>query len=143
MALIPTNPGEGLRSPSIEIGGDEKKLYEGVAAAVKAASIDRFIGIGEALTRQKSTEPDVIFKSRYRRLRSYTFGMKHYKGARIYGFERISSLLVRQLHQTRLEINMDRVHNLIVRHRGLYRYHGHGQGVCLRCGFSRDSISLI
>ena len=35
------------------------------------------------------------------------------KGARVFGLERISSLLVRQLHQTRLEINMNAVvHNL-------------------------------
>jgi alanine racemase len=35
------------------------------------------------------------------------------KGARVFGLERISGQLVRQLHQTRLEINMNAVvHNL-------------------------------
>ncbi|MCK7536930.1 MAG: hypothetical protein MZV63_41210 [Marinilabiliales bacterium] len=35
------------------------------------------------------------------------------KGARAFGFERISGLLVQQMHQTRLEINMNAVvHNL-------------------------------
>ena len=103
-----------------QIGGDERKLYEGVAAAVKAARIDRFIGIGEALTRQKESfgNGSSFFLSTAGftdSFRSYTFRNETIliKGARIYGFERISSLLVRQLHQTRLEINMDAVvHNL-------------------------------
>ncbi|MRR19635.1 bifunctional UDP-N-acetylmuramoyl-tripeptide:D-alanyl-D-alanine ligase/alanine racemase [bacterium] len=103
-----------------QIGGDEKKLYEGVAAAVKSARIDRFIGIGEALTRQKSgfDAGSTFFISTAAftdSFRSYTFRNETIliKGARIFGFEKISSLLVRQLHQTRLEINMDAVvHNL-------------------------------
>lgn len=103
-----------------QIGGDEKKLYEGVAAAVKNARIDRFIGIGEALTRQKShfDAGSSFFNSTAGftdAFRSYSFRNETIliKGARIFGFERISSLLVRQMHQTRLEINMDAVvHNL-------------------------------
>ena len=103
-----------------QIGGDEKELYEGVAAAVKSARIDRFIGIGEALTRQKESfdAGSLFFLSTVGftdSFRSYTFRDETIliKGARIFGFERISSLLVRQLHQTRLEINMDAVvHNL-------------------------------
>jgi alanine racemase len=40
-----------------QIGGDEKLLYEGVARAVRSAGIDRFIGIGEALSRQSDGFP--------------------------------------------------------------------------------------
>jgi alanine racemase len=103
-----------------QIGGDEKQLYEGVAAAVINAGIDRFIGVGEALARHKEAFPagslfygsTVEFTDTFR---SFTFRDETIliKGARAFGFERISSLLVHQLHQTRLEINMNAVvHNL-------------------------------
>jgi len=103
-----------------QIGGDENSLYKGVASAVSNAHIDRFIGIGEALSRQRDSFPagSAFFSSTAafaEAFRSYSFHDETIliKGARIYGFERISSLLVRQLHQTRLEINMNAVaHNL-------------------------------
>jgi alanine racemase len=99
-----------------QIGGDERKLYEGVSAAVRNAAIDRFIGIGEALARQRDLFPagSLFFVSTAEfadTFRSYSFRDETIliKGARVFGFERISSLLVRQLHQTRLEINMNAV----------------------------------
>jgi alanine racemase len=103
-----------------QIGGDEKLLYEGVARAVRSAGIDRFIGIGEALTRQGAFFPpgSVFYISTQEcseAIRETTFRDETIliKGARVFGLERISGLLVRQLHQTRLEINMNSVvHNL-------------------------------
>jgi alanine racemase len=103
-----------------QIGGIEERLYEGVAEAVRGAGIDRFIGIGEALARQKERFPggSVFYVSTSEfaeTFRSFTWHEETIliKGARAYGFERISSLLVQQLHQTRLEINMNAVvHNL-------------------------------
>jgi alanine racemase len=103
-----------------QIGGDENMLYERVASAVRDAHIDRFIGIGEALSRQRDGFPagSLFFNSTVEfteAFRSYNFRDETIliKGARVFGFERISSLLVRQLHQTRLEINMNAVvHNL-------------------------------
>ena len=103
-----------------QIGGDENNLYEGVASAVRDAHIDRFIGIGEALSRQRDRfqSGSLFFNSTSEfaeAFRSYSFHDETIliKGARVFGFERISSLLVRQLHQTRLEINMTAVvHNL-------------------------------
>ncbi|MBE0677760.1 MAG: bifunctional UDP-N-acetylmuramoyl-tripeptide:D-alanyl-D-alanine ligase/alanine racemase [Bacteroidales bacterium] len=103
-----------------QIGGDEKRLYEGVAIAVKSAGIDRFIGIGEALLRQRDAFPagSLFFSSTSEcsdAIRGLVFRDETIliKGARVFGLERISALLVRQLHQTRLEINMDAVvHNL-------------------------------
>lgn len=103
-----------------QIGGDEASLYAGVASAVRDAHIDRFIGIGEALSRQRDSFPagSLFFGSTAgfaETFRSYNFHDETIliKGARVFGFERISSLLVRQLHQTRLEINMNAVvHNL-------------------------------
>jgi alanine racemase len=103
-----------------QIGGHEERLYQGVAEAVRKAGIDRFIGIGEALTRQKEKFPEgsVFYGSTTEFSETFRSFAWHdeailIKGARAYGFERISSLLVQQLHQTRLEINMNAVvHNL-------------------------------
>jgi alanine racemase len=103
-----------------QIRGDEKQLYESVADAVKLAGIDRFIGIGEALSGQKeSFRPGSQFYGSTTEFvdtfRSYAFHDETIliKGARVFGFERISNLLVQQLHQTRLEISMNAVvHNL-------------------------------
>ena len=103
-----------------QIWGSEERLYESVAEAVKKAGIDRFIGIGDALTRQKERFPagSVFYSSTAdfaETFRSFAWRDETIliKGARAYGFERISSLLVQQLHQTRLEINMNAVvHNL-------------------------------
>ncbi|MDM8002279.1 MAG: bifunctional UDP-N-acetylmuramoyl-tripeptide:D-alanyl-D-alanine ligase/alanine racemase [Bacteroidota bacterium] len=103
-----------------QIGGDEKVLYEGVARDVRGAGIDRFIGIGEALKRQGDYFPagSLFFISTQEcaeAIREMSFRDETIliKGARVFGLERISALLVRQLHQTRLEINMNSVvHNL-------------------------------
>ncbi len=103
-----------------QIWGSEERLYEGVAEAVKKAGIDRFIGIGEALSRQRERFPSgsAFYGSTAdfaETFRSFAWSDETIliKGARAYGFERISSLLVQQLHQTRLEINMNAVvHNL-------------------------------
>jgi alanine racemase len=99
-----------------QIGGDEKSLYEGVATAVKKSGIDRFIGIGEALSRQRSFFPEnsFFFSSTAECSEAVSRIEFHdetilIKGARVFGLERISGLLVRQLHQTRLEINMNAV----------------------------------
>ncbi|MCU0458854.1 MAG: bifunctional UDP-N-acetylmuramoyl-tripeptide:D-alanyl-D-alanine ligase/alanine racemase [Bacteroidales bacterium] len=103
-----------------QIGGDEKILYEGVAMSVRKAGIDRFIGIGEALSRQKGAFPEgSLFFATTSECSDAVRGMVFsdetilIKGARVFGLERISALLVRHLHQTRLEINMNAVvHNL-------------------------------
>jgi len=103
-----------------QIGGDERLLYEGVSRAVSSAGIDRFIGIGEALTRQSENFPaGSLFFSSTRECSEAIRGIQFrdetilIKGARVFGLEKISVLLVRQLHQTRLEINMNSVvHNL-------------------------------
>jgi len=103
-----------------QIGGDEKALYSSVAYHMKSAGIDRFIGIGEALLRQRSlfSDKSLFFVSTEEFLGSYKpsyFGDETIllKGARAFGFERIGMLLEKQLHQTRFEINLNSVvHNL-------------------------------
>ncbi len=103
-----------------QIGGDEITLYHGVAKAVRNAGVERLIGIGEVISRNRSLfEPGSLFYKTtsdfIETFRSSSFSDETIliKGARAYGFEKISSLLERQLHQTRLEINMSSVvHNL-------------------------------
>lgn len=103
-----------------QIGGDERGLYENVARALDIARIDRFIGIGKSLLNCRDCfhEGSVFYESTQSfvdTFKSFSFSDETIllKGARDFGFERISSLLVRQLHQTRLEINMNAVvHNL-------------------------------
>lgn len=103
-----------------QIGGDEKVLYASVAEHIKKAGIDRFIGIGQALMHQHSLFPEesLFFSSTEEFLGSFkpsVFGNETIllKGARIFGFERIGTLLEQQLHQTRFEINLSSViHNL-------------------------------
>ncbi len=103
-----------------QIGGDEKVLYSSVATRIQAAGIDRFIGVGEALMRQRAlfNEGSCFYSSTEEFIssfRSTTFGNETIllKGARVFGFERIGMLLEQQLHQTRFEINLGSVvHNL-------------------------------
>lgn len=103
-----------------EVGGDEREVYKGVAVAIKNAGIDRFIGIGEALLRQRQQFPSNshFFTSTadcLSRIRTLQFSDETIllKGARQFGLEQISRLLERQHHHTRLEISMDAViHNL-------------------------------
>ena len=99
-----------------QIGGDERKLYEGVAEAVASAGIDRFVGIGEAISRMRDLFPPgshffATTAECAETVRSLDFRDETIliKGARAFGLERVSRLLVSQLHQTRLEINMNAV----------------------------------
>jgi len=109
-----------ILSDFIQSGRNEEELYGEVAELIRRAGIDKFIGIGETLVRNS---------------RNFDSGSKFYwstdefiqrfnpsdhrdeaillKGARMYEFERIGSLLELQTHSTVLEINLDNIlHNL-------------------------------
>ena len=109
-----------ILSDFVQSGRDEKDLYGEVAGLLKKTGIDKFIGIGEALSRNRS-----LFETNSRFIISTeefirTFNGNDFrneiillKGARIYEFEKIGKLLEQQIHQTVLEINMDAIsHNL-------------------------------
>ena len=109
-----------ILSDFVQSGRDEKDLYGEVAGLLKKTGIDKFIGIGEALSRNRS-----MFETNSRFIISTeefirTFNGNDFrneiillKGARIYEFEKIGKLLEQQIHQTVLEINMDAIsHNL-------------------------------
>ena len=109
-----------ILSDFVQSGRDEKELYGEVAALVRRAGIDRFIGIGQSLSRNNSLfgETSVFYFSTDDFLRAYNPSDYRneiilLKGARIFEFEKIGQVLEQQVHQTVLEINLDAIsHNL-------------------------------
>ena len=109
-----------ILSDFIQSGRNEEELYGEVANLVSRTGIDKFIGIGEALVRNSmhfdssskfywSTD-EFIQRFNQSDHRDETILLK---GARIFEFERIGSLLEQQTHSTVLEINLDAIlHNL-------------------------------
>jgi len=109
-----------ILSDFVQSGRDEKELYGEVAGLLKKTGIDKFIGIGEALSRNRllfetGSEFRISTEEFIRTFNGNDFRNEIIllKGARIYEFEKIGKLLEQQIHQTVLEINMDAIsHNL-------------------------------
>jgi alanine racemase len=109
-----------ILSDFVQSGRDDKDLYGEVADIVSKAGIDKFIGIGPALSQNSllfkenslfyySTEEFAI-RFNASEFRNETILLK---GARKFEFERIGKLLEQQVHQTVLEVNLDAIaHNL-------------------------------
>jgi len=109
-----------ILSDFVQSGRDEEDLYGEVAGLLKKTGIDKFIGIGKALSRNSA-----LFDKSARFFFStdefvHGFNGNEFrneiillKAARIYEFEKIGKLLEQQIHQTVLEINLDAIsHNL-------------------------------
>jgi alanine racemase len=109
-----------ILSDFVQSGRDEEELYCSVASLVKKTGIEKFIGIGKALVRNMALfgNDARFFYSTDEFVHSFNGGdFKNeiilLKGARIYEFEKIGTLLEQQIHQTVLEINLDAIsHNL-------------------------------
>jgi len=107
-------------SDILQSGRPERELYAEVASLVREKGVNRFIGIGEAVSRQEKqfSGEKLFFKSTDDFLSGYNAGFFAnetilLKGARAFGFERISLLLQQKAHETVLEINFSSlVHNL-------------------------------
>ena len=107
-------------SDILQSGKNENELYDEVANLVKEKGVSRIIGIGEAISRQAKqfTGEKTFFKTTDEFLSAYNgnlFGSETIllKGARAFGFERISLVLQQKAHETVLEINFNSlVHNL-------------------------------
>ncbi len=103
---------------------NEDVLYEKIAQLIKNKGVDLIIGIGEAMMRQsKKFDIDKIF---YRDVKDFlanhhieTFHNQLIliKGAREFGFEKISNVLQEKAHETILEINL----NNLVKNMNYYR----------------------
>ena len=107
-------------SDILQSGRNETNLYEKVASLAATKNVSRIIGIGESITRHESlfSMRKVFYKNTEEFLKDYT--PLHFnnetillKGARAFGFERISKLLQQKNHETVLEINLNSIaHNL-------------------------------
>jgi Alr-MurF fusion protein len=109
-----------ILSDFVQSGRNEAELYGEVANRVQKTGIKKFIGIGNALARNRSLfgEDAQFFNTTDEFVNNYnTANFRNeiilIKGARIYEFEKIGTLLEQQVHQTVLEVNLDAIsHNL-------------------------------
>ena len=103
---------------------NENDLYGKIAQLIKNKGVNYIIGIGEAITRQKDKFDikKTFYKNTNEFLSDYPIESFHnqlilLKGARDFGFEKISRVLQEKAHETILEINL----NNLVRNMNYYR----------------------
>ncbi|MEP7170818.1 MAG: bifunctional UDP-N-acetylmuramoyl-tripeptide:D-alanyl-D-alanine ligase/alanine racemase, partial [Bacteroidota bacterium] len=109
-----------ILSDILQSGKNEKSLYTEVAELLSKKNITRLIGIGTAISNQ--SELFKMEKSFYNSTEAFMKDMNAHlfhnetillKGARLFGFERITKMLQQKAHETVLEINLNAlVHNL-------------------------------
>lgn len=102
----------------------EDELYEKIAQLIKNKGVNFVVGIGEAISRQKDKFDirKVFYKDTKEFLSEYPVESFHnqlilIKGARDFGFEKISKILQEKAHETILEINL----NNLVKNMNYYR----------------------
>ena len=102
----------------------EEELYDKIAQLIKNKGVNFIIGIGEAISRQKDRFDikKIFYKDTKTFLSDFPIDTFHnqlilLKGARDFGFEKISRLLQEKAHETILEINL----NNLVRNMNYYR----------------------
>lgn len=107
-----------ILSDILQSGRDESSLYQEVASLLQHKKVDRLIGIGEAISRQQEHFhlERSFFKDTDEFLRDLNYSSFNnetilIKGARSFGFERISKSLQQKAHETVLEINLNAVIN--------------------------------
>ncbi len=109
-----------ILSDILQSGKNEENLYGEVAELLTAKGVDRMIGIGDAISRQQNYFhlPKKFYSNTEDFLRDFaSFSFKDetilIKGARLFGFEKITKALQQKAHETVLEINLNAlVHNL-------------------------------
>lgn len=109
-----------ILSDILQSGKNEEILYTEVAKLLEQKNIQSVIGIGPALNRQQHlfTMEKKFYRDTDELLSDFNYGWFNneavlIKGARTFGFERISKALQQKAHETVLEINLNAViHNL-------------------------------
>lgn len=111
-----------ILSDILQTGISPKKLYTELASLLKQKSIDKFIGIGPDIFLNQNDFSGIkntsFFKSTDEFLKNLFLSNFHdetilIKGARQFGFEKITHVLEQKVHQTVLSINLNAiVHNL-------------------------------
>jgi alanine racemase len=115
-----------ILSDILQSGKEEEELYSEVSSIIRKKGISRFIGIGEALSRQKDHFGRGVFyistDDFLDNLKPVNFSDEAIliKGSRPFSFERISLALEQKIHSTVLEINLNAlINNLNVFRSGL------------------------
>ena len=111
-----------ILSDILQSGKSSGELYADVAAILEQKNINRFIGIGAEISKQKNAFKNIketVFFSSSAEFKQQFYSQHFYnetillKGARLFEFELISHLLEEKIHQTVLEINLNAItHNL-------------------------------
>ncbi|HEY1166765.1 MAG TPA: bifunctional UDP-N-acetylmuramoyl-tripeptide:D-alanyl-D-alanine ligase/alanine racemase [Chitinophaga sp.] len=113
-----------ILSDILQSGKSDASLYEEVAGLLQKKGINKFIGIGKNISREKKMFQQVEGLKNHFFLTTEAFiqqfnpqDFQHetilLKGARIFEFERIGKLLEQKAHQTILEINLSALaHNV-------------------------------
>ena len=103
-----------ILSDICQSGETSEVLYKKVGQLVSGRGIEHFIGIGKELCRQSeniNVADKIFFSDTEEFLSSEAFLNLHnevilIKGARHFGFERITEQLVKKVHETTLEVNL-------------------------------------
>ncbi len=111
-----------ILSDILQSGKSSNDLYVEVAAILQQKKINRFIGIGPEISKQKHAFKDIALSYFFSSTNEFIqqFYTLHFhnesillKGARVFEFEQLSHLLEEKVHQTVLEINLNAItHNL-------------------------------
>lgn len=107
-----------ILSDILQSGKTESRLYEEVAELIEKRGVKKFIGIGTSLTHECDafknisekfffpTVADFVHSEVFRGLSNEVILLK---GARSFGFDRLTELLVNKVHETVLEVNLKAV----------------------------------
>jgi alanine racemase len=116
-----------ILSDLLQSGREESALYGEIAGLLKAKGVDRFIGIGPAMMRNRSLfpagslffpdTPDFMKRMDRTWFRDSTVLIK---GSRRYGFERVTGELQMKTHQTLLEIDLNAMVQNLNHYRSLF-----------------------
>ena len=111
-----------ILSDILQTGKSSEALYADIASIIQQKNINRLIGIGPDIFKQKDAFKNIPHSSFFSSVADFKmhFYTLHFfnetvllKGARVFEFEQISHLLEEKVHQTVLEINLTAItHNL-------------------------------
>ncbi|MBR4176598.1 MAG: bifunctional UDP-N-acetylmuramoyl-tripeptide:D-alanyl-D-alanine ligase/alanine racemase [Bacteroidales bacterium] len=116
-----------IMSDILQSGLPEQELYSQVASLIRQRGIDKLIGIGSALMRNRTlfeelatyfypTTEEFLLKHPFSDFQNETILLK---GARVFCFENIAKVLQRKRHETIMEVNLD----ALVQNVNYYRSH--------------------
>ena len=108
-------------SDILQSGLPEERLYSHVAMLIAQRGINKLIGIGDAISRNRTQFGDIktyFYRSTEEFLLKHPFSDFQnetilLKGARVFCFEKVAKVLQRKRHETIMEVNLDAlIHNV-------------------------------